>query len=106
MNTNTAQPKLFELYSKCPVCYWPLQDSLCRECGYMLDLGYHVRMKPGRCANGAELGSGTLWHAVLPDNYKAVCGTEPGRRTPGWSSWHNSKEVTCPKCLKKLDAKG
>ena len=86
----------------CPKCNWTMQDGLCVECGYIPELGYSVRMKPGRCASGAELGKGTLWHAVMPNEYNAICGTKPGRLTPGWSSWHNSKVVTCPKCIKKI----
>jgi hypothetical protein len=63
-------------------------------------------MKPGRCANGAQRDHGTLVHAVDTE-YEwgsmeaALCGTRPGRRTPGWSSYEHAA-ATCPKCLKKL----
>jgi hypothetical protein len=63
-------------------------------------------MKPGRCANGAQRDHGTLVHAVDTE-YEwgsmeaALCGTRPGRRTPGWSSYEHDA-ATCPKCLKKL----
>jgi hypothetical protein len=92
-----------EVMTKCPKCNREGFNGHCRECGYVAALDICVRMKPGRCANGAELGGGTRWHAVPYGQYKAICGTEPGRRTPGWSSWHDSKVVTCPTCKKRLE---
>lgn len=64
-------------------------------------------MKPGRAANGAQRDHGTLVHAVDTQwdwgSYEpALCGTRPGRRTPGWVEPYNGGQVTCPKCLKKL----
>lgn len=54
--------------------------------------------------------TGHLFHAIQgEDNYypgfgKAICGAQPGRRSNGWSE-HRSDYATCPKCLKKLQAK-
>jgi hypothetical protein len=89
----------------CPICaseYY--KDGHCTDCGYVPALGLCVQIKPGRCANGSELGGGSIWHATKPGEYKALCGTKPGRLTPGWSSWHYSNVITCPKCLKKWQA--
>jgi hypothetical protein len=66
-------------------------------------------IKPGRCANGAQRDGGTLVHAVdTEDDWgswgsftPALCGTRPGRLTPGWSSYQYDT-ATCPRCLKKL----
>ena len=64
--------------------------------------------KPGRCTDGFERGSGTLYHALPVDNFegsmsKALCGTRPGRRTPGWSEDILGRRVSCKRCLAKLD---
>jgi hypothetical protein len=66
--------------------------------------------KPGRCANGSQLDAGTRVHAVDTEYdwgsfEPALCGTRPGRRTPGWSS-DERDHATCPKCLKKLERLG
>jgi hypothetical protein len=79
-------------------------DGHCKDCGYVVKLDICVRQKAGRCANGAELGSGVLWHAIPKSGEswgridKALCGARPGKRTPGWSSYHASTVITCPKC--------
>ena len=57
----------------------------------------------GRCLNGAERDRGKRVHAVADGAWKALCGAAPGRHSAGWSS-HPDPEVTCPRCLKKLDA--
>ena len=86
-----------------PMCYEHLRDQPCSICAEDEHRGYQVRILAGRCANGAELGSGTQWHAVKPGEHKAICGATPGRRSVGWSSWRKiGQEVTCPKCRKKL----
>lgn len=64
-------------------------------------------MKPGRCANGAERDHGSLVHAVDTEldwgsMAPALCGTRPGKRTPGWVESYKGNTVTCPKCLKKM----
>lgn len=69
---------------------------------------YHVS-KGGRCWNGAHRDSGRLIHAVICDQHnsnhpffkKSVCGTMPGRTSYGWIE-EEDREVTCPKCLKKM----
>lgn len=63
-------------------------------------------MKPGRAANASQLGAGTLIHAVDTEEtwgsfQPALCGTRPGKRTPGWGS-DEYDAPTCPRCLKKL----
>lgn len=70
---------------------------------------YVPARKTGRCFNGSELDGGILIHYVpkMPDNVngdwfdKALCGTEPGRRGNGWSK--DNREVTCKKCIKRLN---
>lgn len=65
--------------------------------------------KGGRCWNDAHRDSGYVIHAVEEQKGggfwgdKALCGTEPGRRSYGWTG--SDKEINCEKCLKKL-AKG
>jgi hypothetical protein len=65
------------------------------------------RYKGGRLANGFESDRGTIIHAVPEHSRKALCGTEPGkRRSVGWlpfDEWLVLDEVTCKKCLKKLE---
>jgi len=39
-------------------------------------------------------------HVVI--NYNALCGNNPGYHSGGWSDY-DDKEITCPKCKKKLD---
>jgi hypothetical protein len=68
-------------------------------------------MKPaalmGRLANGFEADAGKRVHLVPDDtgHYglgRALCGAEPGRRSGGWDvDWYVSKQVTCPRCLKR-----
>ena len=66
-------------------------------------------VKGGRCWNGAHRDRGQVVHGVEtedgkePNGYwggKALCGTETGLRSYGWSK--TDKEINCPKCLKKL----
>jgi hypothetical protein len=63
--------------------------------------------KTGRCASGAELDGGTLYHAVPMGSNpwsRALCGTAPGKRGNGWSQYPGEK-VTCVKCLLKTQEK-
>ena len=63
----------------------------------------------GMCRTDTD-NKGIRYHAVetgeYPDAFntwtKALCGYKPGKRSNGWSSYIHS-EVTCPKCLKKLE---
>jgi len=65
-----------------------------------------VRYMVGRCANGAGLDSGPLYHAIVSpsgaDNGgrpKALCGRAPKLM---WSQERLGQAVTCPKCARKL----
>lgn len=85
-------------------CYEHDSALPCQQCETDKARGYAVKTLAGRCANGSELDSGRLWHAVPIDSWKAVCNATPGRRSAGWSSWYvPNQEVTCPRCQKKLD---
>lgn len=57
----------------------------------------------GRCANGWQRDSGTLYHAVpgTSEWSKALCGAQPGRRSNGWSDYR-AAAPTCPRCLAVL----
>ena len=73
--------------------------------------------KGGRCWNGFHKDRGTVVHLIEgeePNGFwggKALCGTEPGIRSSGWSramTFINRqksvpKEVTCTKCKKIKD---
>lgn len=73
--------------------------------------GYTPMMKAGGLRNGAERGYGSVFHAVperddkpgvpVYDNATALCGQYPANM---WSSWRpKGQEITCPKCLKKIE---
>jgi hypothetical protein len=59
------------------------------------------RRLAGVCADGAERGGGTVFHAVAVGAWRAACGAEPGRRSAGWSD-SAGDAVTCPRCLRKI----
>ena len=79
------------------------EGEKCEQCKIDERRGYRVSSLAGRCANGAERDHGTRYHAVRTGEYKAVCGAEPGRRSVGWCDWGYGGEVTCPRCLKRLE---
>lgn len=73
-----------------------------------------ISTKTGRRVTGSESDHGNVTHARVNGSYRALCGTEPGRRSD-WSSYsteldyreactqawaHNA--VTCRKCEKAL----
>ena len=61
-----------------------------------------ARYKIGRCANGAERGSGYVRHAV--NGWTAVCGAKPGRSSAGWShEGETLDKVSCQICRKRLE---
>ena len=62
-----------------------------------------ILRKAGRCSNGYGRDAGVLFHAVPTTSQKALCGTQPGSRSD-WSSWPGT-EVTCDKCLLRLQSK-
>ena len=72
------------------------------------DAVYSNVVKGGRCWNGFQMDAGMIIHAVQglePNGFwgdKALCGTQPGYRGYGWSL--SQKEVSCPKCKKKLES--
>lgn len=63
--------------------------------------------KGGRCWNGAHRDAGILVHIIEGEETngywggKALCGTEPGKRSYGWAK--TSRQPTCAKCIKKRD---
>jgi len=88
----------------CSIHFQDLVEGVCLQCQEDKYRGYQVLMLAGRCANGSELDSGIRWHAVVDG--KALCGAIPGRRSVGWSSYTKlHQEVTCPRCLKKINKK-
>ncbi len=64
------------------------------------------RRTSGRCANDAQGGTTTAWHAVPPGFKfgKGLCGIEPGQRSIGRVEPLTRRvEVTCPQCLRTFD---
>lgn len=68
----------------------------------------------GRGSNGYERDRGAVLHAVAGSSaddvafgtQSALCGVTPGRRSTGWSCTVNdASSVTCPRCLKRMDAR-
>ncbi len=74
------------------------------------NMNYRITYASGQCRTATDR-SGPRWHAVLSpqvagfDGGPALCGYVPGRRSSGWSEYEG-KEVTCPKCLKRLAKMG
>ena len=66
-------------------------------------LRYTFRRLSGRCSDGAERDGGTVYHVVMADSDRAVCGAKPGRRSAGWSPYHGA-DVTCDVCRQRLTA--
>jgi hypothetical protein len=58
----------------------------------------------GRCRTGSD-GTGTLVHAVPQGTFTALCGRTYGRHSAGWSDYLD-REVTCPRCLRKMTKLG
>lgn len=58
-------------------------------------------IKLGRLRSGKEQ-SGSIVHAVESVNGFALCGTSPCTKSVGWGI-ADKKEITCHKCLKKLE---
>ena len=82
--------------------------DLCEHCQKEASQGYKIMYKMGRLANGFALDAGIVYHAVEnAADYglgKALCGTEPGRRSAGWHRV-TGQQVTCKACMKKLQNK-
>ena len=67
---------------------------------------YTWAVKAGLCTSGAEAGRGRVRHLVAAYGMdaqwiftrdKAVCGTQPGRRSVGWTEPH-SQPKACERC--------
>lgn len=62
-------------------------------------------IKAGKLANGAELGQGRIVHIIESDYgpyaSSALCGDYPKIQ---WSTLHDGAQVTCPKCLRIVQA--
>ena len=69
---------------------------------------YASVVKMGRLTCGFQKGHGVVRHAIPMDDYffgckgKALCGTQPGRRSVGWVNDEEVTEVTCARCLGKM----
>lgn len=94
-------------YNFCKVCHHHIEaGEYCADCLIAKDRGYQISELTGRCRTGSDQ-TGTRWHARLivddQPSYKALCGYAPKGSSAGWSDWcPEGREVTCPKCLKKL----
>ena len=65
------------------------------------------RVRGGRQRSDIDDG-GSIAHALplSEGGYgftPALCGIKPGRRSIGWSSWVPER-VTCPRCIRKMEA--
>lgn len=69
---------------------------------------YRPAVKLGRLASGAQSDHGMVIHAVPPEvnHYgfgRAMCGTEPGRRSVGWATDYEGRAITCERCRRKVE---
>lgn len=62
---------------------------------------YRALEKAGRRSSGHNGDHGKIAHAVPHAKWAALCGTTP-TGAGDWSSYE-SPDVTCPKCLKRLE---
>ena len=69
-----------------------------------MTLSVYAKHLAGRCRSGGD-SSGTLAHAVPAGASTALCGRTYGRHSAGWSD-HLDREVTCPRCLRKMAKAG
>lgn len=69
-------------------------------------------VKVGRLTCGAQKGHGVVRHALEKDSYcwgtknKALCGTQPGRRSVGFVADEGITEITCDRCARKVEQLG
>jgi hypothetical protein len=73
------------------------------------NLNYTTAILAGKCANGNEGGRGSIVHWVrydAPNIYAtrapALCGKSYTGRSGGFSAREDAKEITCPRCIKKM----
>ena len=69
---------------------------------------YQAMKLMGRLADGCERGQGSRYHAlpVGTQDYshgEALCGARAGRRSGGWGKRDGHDEVTCPRCVSRLN---
>ena len=63
-----------------------------------------LRYLQGRNWNGAHRDAGIRIHGILDKNHKALCGSQPGRLSGGWSSpWQDDPKITCLRCAKRIE---
>jgi hypothetical protein len=98
----TVEADAPEYWCDCYSAKVSVEGDLCPRCTKEHTQGYQVMSLIGRAANGMQLDSGIRYHAVPFGTRLAKCGAKPGRRSAGWSSYHGD-DVTCPRCLKKLE---
>jgi hypothetical protein len=105
----TPQPEPVTLYTVTP---FPMckkcrnfdvanDGDICEQCTREQAQGYEVMAMLGRLADGFQSDHGTRYHAVKFGSQRAMCGAQPGKRSVGWSEYHG-KDVTCPRCIKKV----
>lgn len=107
------EPAELPQWHLCQMCKNTINEpGYCEDCQKTIERGYQISSLAGRCVDGAERDSGTLYHArdLRRDGagyfstFKAFCGAEPGKRSAGWSTYRpKDRQVTCPRCLKKLN---
>jgi hypothetical protein len=98
----------------CAVCFEPIEgqdidnrhstpdgddchEACCPECNKPT---YRITHLAGSCRSGSD-NTGHVTHAVTGQT--ALCGTRPGPHSAGWSEY-TDRELTCPKCKKKVEA--
>lgn len=67
---------------------------------------FHLYRKAGRCANGAERDTGSVFHAVPKSGWIALCGEKPGRHSGGWANEGvegGPSAPTCPSCARLVE---
>lgn len=72
-------------------------------------MNHQAGVKMGRLASGSQSDHGIVIHALPLDvrhygHGKALCGTQPGRRSIGWATDYDINAINCPRCLRKLAA--
>ena len=67
-------------------------------------------VKMGRLSDGCERDHGSVRHAMDEGQYSwgthhpSLCGSKPGRRSVGYVNDEEITEITCSKCLKRINA--
>lgn len=82
----------------CPVCKVQGDPKCYQKHGLQVMSVFRYFRLMGR---GADQDFSPRYHALAPGDSKALCGAEPGHRSPGWSSWESS-EPTCLVCIRLI----